>query len=373
VAQTRTRRILLASQPLDAGVPQHVLDLVGGLDPARFTVDVACPPESSLWTGLERMPWVTRHPITSRRDPGPSDAESLARLTRLAGRADIVHGHSAKAGFLLRLAAALRGRTDRCLFTPHGWSFWAADGGRAGTYVGLERLAARWCRVILAVSAHEREAGLAQGIGPAGRYRVVPNGVDLARFARTPEPVPGQVIAVGRLARQKRPDIAVRAFAAIRDRVPGATLAFVGDGPERPAVESLVQELGLADAVRLLGARDDVAELLASAHCLLLASDYEGCPLSVIEAMAAGVPVVATRVGGVPEIVADGATGLLAEPRDPAGLARALAGVLTDPALARRLGDAGRERAHEQFGRELMARRIVAIYDEILGARHRPG
>jgi glycosyltransferase involved in cell wall biosynthesis len=369
VALAPTRRILLASQPLDAGVPQHVLDLVSGMDPARYAVEVACPPESTLWTGLERMPWVTRHPITSRRDPGPSDAESLARLARLVGRADIVHGHSAKAGFLLRLAAALRGRADRCLFTPHGWSFWAADGSRASAYAGLERLAARWCRVILAVSAHERDAGLAAGIGPAGRYRIVPNGVDLTRFARRPEPVPGQVIAVGRLARQKRPDVAVRAFAAIRDRVPGATLAFVGDGPERRAVESLILELGLADAVSLMGARDDVPELLASAQCLVLASDYEGCPLSVIEAMAAGVPVVATRVGGVPELVADGATGLLAEPRDPAALARALATVLTDPALARRLGDAGRRLAQEQLSRELMAARIVAIYDEILGAR----
>ena len=147
---------------------------------------------------------------------------------------------------------------------------------------------------------------------------------------------------------------------------PEAELHLVGDGPDRAAVERLAAELGLRDAARLLGTRADVPELLATAHCVLLASDYEGCPLSVLEAMAAGVPVVATAVGGVPEIVADGETGLLTPRGDAQALARALETVLADRDLATRLGAEGRARARRELGRERMGAEVVALYDELL-------
>lgn len=357
------KRLLIASQPLDAGVPRQVLELVESLDPERYEIDVACPRQSLLWSELAARPNVALHAIAPDREPAPADARTLARLFPLVARADVVHAHSAKAGFLARLAAALSGRRKRCIFSPHGWSFWAAEGPRSELYRMLERLAASWCARIAVVSEDERAAGLAAGVGKASQYAVVPNGIAVERFSATPEPVPGRLLAIGRLARPKRPDLVVRAVAELLRRYPGVHLRLVGDGPLRPEVERLLSRLGLAEHVSLVGTRDDIPELVRTAACLVLASDYEGCPVSVIEAMAAAVPVVATRVGGVPELV-DERTGVLVEPGDHSALAAAVGRLLERPDLGRRLGEAGRRVARLRFTRERMAAGLAALYDE---------
>ncbi|MFN2471258.1 MAG: glycosyltransferase family 4 protein [Gaiellaceae bacterium] len=359
------RRLLLASQPLSAGVPRHVLDLVDGLRGTSWDVDVACPPSSTLWRALQGRGDVRLHELGGARRPSPADAASLARLVRLVRRADVVHVHSAKAGFLGRLAAALAGRTDRVVFTPHAWSFWAVGGAEARAYLRLERLAARWCRTIVAVSADERAAGLAAGVGRTEQYRVIPNGVDVSRFALPREPVRGRVLSLGRLAAQKRPDIAVRAFARVRERMPHARLELASDGPLRAQVEQLVSALGIADSVELLGYRDDVPELLSRAAALVVASDYEAAPLTVLEGMAAGVPVVATRAGGVEEALGD--TGLVVPTGDAEALADTLGRVLSDDALARRLGESARRRVQGRFTHEQMVADTLALYDEVAG------
>jgi glycosyltransferase involved in cell wall biosynthesis len=360
------RRLLLASQPLDFGVPGHVLDLVEGLDRDRYEIAVACSPESSLWSGLRGRPDISLHPIGHARRPSPLDALSLARLRRLVRRADLVHGHSSKAGFLVRLAAMSAGRRFRCLFTPHGWSFWAAEGLEARLYLALERRAARWCRTIVGVSAYERDAGLAAGVGTPGQYRVIPNGVDVDRFQAARSPVAGRIVMLGRLARPKRPELVVRSLARVRERHPGAELWLVGDGPLRGEVEALAGSLGLAGAVRVTGRRDDVPKVLAEADCAVLASDYEGMPLSVLEAMAAGVPVVATSFGGIDELIEDGETGFVAESRSVDALAASLGRLLEDPELSLRLGAAGRRRAVERFSVSRMVAETAALYDEVL-------
>jgi glycosyltransferase involved in cell wall biosynthesis len=353
------RRLVLASQPLSAGVPQHVLDLVEGIDVRAWEVDVACPPASTLWRALAGREGVRLHPLSAARRPTPGDVVSLARLVRLARRADVVHVHSAKAGFVGRLAATLAGRASRCAYTPHAWSFWAAGGVEAAFYVRLERLAARWCRAIVAVSADERNAGLTAGVGRPEQYLVIPNGVDVTRFDGPRDPVPGRLLFLGRLAPQKRPDLAVRALALVE----GAELHLANDGPERAAVERLAAELGVSQRVRFLGYRDDVPALLARAACLVLTSDYEGASLTVLEAMAAGVPVVATRVGGVEEAL-DGA-GVVVEPGEAAAVAAGVERVLGDPETAAQLGEAGRRRARERFTRERMVAETVALYGEL--------
>src|SRR2546421_3014562 len=304
-------RLLLAAQPLDGGVASHVIGLVDGRPAGRFAVDVACPRGSQAWARLEGRDGVELHAIRRQRGPAPGDTRSWLALLRLAGRADVVHVHSEKAGFLGGLAAATRGKRGVCVFTPHGWSFWAADGVESRLYVRLERLAARWCRTIVALSGAERDAGLEERVGNSEQYRVIPNGVSLERFSLPRAPVRGRILMVGRLAPPKRPDLALRALATVRTRIPEAELLVVGDGLLRPDAERLASDLGLDGAVRFLGDRNDVPELLASAECALLASDYEGCPLAVVEAMAAGVPVVATDVGGTGELVQPGRTGEL--------------------------------------------------------------
>lgn len=351
------------SQPQEAGVPRHVLELVGGLR-SRYRLSVFCPRASELWRALEGDPQVGLRPIAAVRRPAPADLASLLRILTPVRRADVVHCHSSKAGFLGRLAALLSGRRRRCVFTPHGWSWWAFSGARAALYLRLERWAARWCHAILTVSEFERDAGLARGVGRPEQYRVVRNGVPLQAFAARPQPVAGRIVMVGRFAPPKRHDLAVEALAVVRARQPQATLDLVGDGPLRAQVRELVARRGLAGAVRLLGQRDDVPGLLASASCLLLASDYEACPLTVLEGMAAGVPVVVTRFGGVAELVDEGRTGLIVEPT-PAAIAAALLTVLGDAAAARAMGEAGRAEACARFGRERMVAEIESVYAEI--------
>ena len=342
-----------------------MIDLVAGLDAGSWDVDLACLPGSEQWRELGGLPNVTLHPLRGWHGrPRLNDLLDLPLLMQLVARADVIHAHSSKAGFLTRLASATRHRRCHTLFTPHAWSFWGAKGVERSVYVAAERAAARWCRTIVAVSEAERDAGLAARVGRAGQYRVVVNGVDVEAFGRDPHPVGGRIVMVGRLARQKRPDVAIRAFAGVRREYPEARLDVVGDGPLRGQVEALVAELGLENSVRLLGSRDDVPELLSAATCFLLTSDYEGCPVSVVEAMAAGAPVVCTAVGGIPELVVDGETGILVEPRSPGGAARALAALLADPARARRMGLAARERARRLYSSERMVRAVEMLYQE---------
>jgi len=359
------RRLLVAAQPLDGGVARHVIALVGALPHDRFAVDVACPRTSTTWAELEGVPGVELHAIGPHRRAHAGDTASLLTLARLAGRADVLHVHSSKAGFLGRVASLLQGRRRRCVFTPHGWSFWAAEGAESRLYAGVERAAARWCGAIVALSRDERDAGLAEGVGRPEQYRVIPNGVRLDRFVLPRSPVRGRILMIGRLAPPKRPDLALRALAAVRTRVPEAELHVVGDGPLRGSAERLAGELGLGESVRFLGHREDVPELLAHAECALLASDYEGCPLSVVEAMAASVPVVATAAGGTAELVTPGRTGTLAPRGDADALAAALEDVLADPARAAELGAEGRRNAEADLSLERMVERLVGLYDEL--------
>jgi glycosyltransferase involved in cell wall biosynthesis len=151
----------------------------------------------------------------------------------------------------------------------------------------------------------------------------------------------------------------------------GVQFVLAGDGAEREGLERLAAETGLGSRVTFLGHRDDVPQLLACAHLVVLPSLAEGFPLAVLEAMAAGRPVVATRVGDVADAIRDGETGILVEPGDPAALAAAIDAVLSDPELAARLGNAAANHAHEQFGAAEMVARITSVYDELLDVSRR--
>jgi len=360
-------RLLLTSYPSDGGVARVVIDLAEGALSLGWTIDLAGPPDSEPWAVLDGRDGVRLHALRGRHGPPrPGDAVDLPLLVRLVRGADVVHAHSSKAGFLTRLAAALTGRSSRAVFSPHAWSFWSATGARRRFFLGVERAAASWCHTIATVSIAERDAGLHARVGEPRQYRVIRNGVDVQRFGAAPAPLAGRVLFVGRLAPQKRPDVAVRAFGEVLRRHPDAHLDVAADGPLRGDVEALVGALGLNGAVTLLGQRQDVPNLLARAQCTLLTSDYEGLPLTVLESMAAGVPVVATNVGGIPEVVVDGRTGLLVPPGDPHAAAGAIDRLLADQALARRLGDAGRELVRSRHSRERMVAETCAVYDALI-------
>jgi glycosyltransferase involved in cell wall biosynthesis len=365
VGDTAPRRVLLVAQPLDAGVPRHVLDLVDSLDPARFQFDVVCPRRSMLWSALEHRPSVQLYPISPGTMPSLGDVWPWLQLLRLVRRADAVHAHSSKAGFLVRTAALVTGRTNRCAFTPHAWSFYARTGWQQRLLVVAERLAGRWCRIIIAVSDAERREGLGRRVGRPDQYRVVVNGVDLERFARPRRPQEGRVVMISRLSEQKRPERAVHAIALLRHRRRSAHLVVLGDGPLRAPVEQLVSRLGVSQAVELLGDGADVPEHLSRASCLVLTSDYEGCPLSVLEAMAAGVPVVATATPATSEVIEDGTTGFLVD-SDPDAIARGIERVLSNEPSVEHMGARARERAAQRFSRARMVEQTARIYDELM-------
>ena len=224
----------------------------------------------------------------------------------------------------------------------------------------------------LAVSRHVRDR-LAAGAGvPEHKLRVVPNGIDPATLARSADPAlrtrlagaPDRplVLTAARLSPQKAIDVLLSAAAL----VPDAVFIIAGDGPERSGLEARAHALGIAPRVRFLGARDDVPELLAICDLFVLPSLFEGLPLSVLEAMAAGKPVVATRIPGTDEAVADGETGLLVTPGDAPALAAAIRAFLSDPVRARRAGEAGQDRVRTQFSARAMVDGVAAAYEELL-------
>jgi glycosyltransferase involved in cell wall biosynthesis len=288
-------------------------------------------------------------------------------------KVDLLHAHQ-YAPFFYGLVARLLSPRPAVLFTEHGRAH--PDYPRRKRIVMNRLLLQRRDRVV-AVGEAVRQALLRNEGLPPGRVRVIFNGIDLAPFRANGADRPAVrrelgasaddlvVLQVARLHDLKDHPTAVRALAAAARRRPDIRLVLVGEGAERTAIESLVRAEGLGDRVRLLGLRTDVARLLGGADVVLLTSISEGIPLTLIEAMAAGLPVVSTRVGGVPEVVDDGRTGLLAPPGDPAALAEHLVRLAEQPGLREALGRSGRERA-AAFSEALMHERYRQLYEGML-------
>lgn len=309
-----------------------------------------------------------RRPINPWRDL--MGVIELVRLLRRE-RPDILHASSSKAGVLGRVAGFLA-RVPIRIFTVHGWAFAAHSGSSARLYRWADRLVRPLTTMTICVSRRERAAGVTAGTCDAARTVVIPNAVDVASVPRSRPDRRGRplILAVGRL---KAPKDFVTLVRALRSLPPGSFDAvIVGEGPDRSRLEEEIRGLGLEHRVRLAGERRDVPELLAAADLFVLSSASEGMPVSVLEAMAAGLPVVASRVGGVPEQVADGVTGLLVEARDPDQLAAALARLTRDPGLRARLGAAGRARAEQAFDLEPFRRAHVELYSRELARRGLP-
>jgi glycosyltransferase involved in cell wall biosynthesis len=171
-------------------------------------------------------------------------------------------------------------------------------------------------------------------------------------------------MGAGRLVPIKGFDLLLQALPAILDALPASRLLLVGDGPDRPLLEAQARALGVADRVQLVGVHAQVAPFLAAADLLVAPSRNEGLGKALVEAMALGCPVVATRVGGIPTVVADGETGRLVPPEDPGALAQAVAELLGDPGLRQTMGEAGRRRA-EQFSLAVMESRLLSLYREL--------
>jgi glycosyltransferase involved in cell wall biosynthesis/uncharacterized membrane protein len=367
----RPRLLMLITLAETGGAQTYVTLLLPGLA-ERFDVTLAargCGPlrDAARAAGVRFVPLEhVRRAINPWRD-----ARGLVELVRLCRRErpDIAHANSSKAGILGRLAALLA-RVPIRVFTAHGWAFAAYRGLAGRLYLWGDRLVRPLTTLVICVAERERELGVRARTCTPKRTAVVRNAVDVSSFAESRHAgEPPQLIAVSRFAYPKDFVTLVEALAAVDVDY---RAVFVGDGPERPAVVGELRRRGLSARVELLGERNDVPELLASSDLFVLSSRSEGLPVSVLEAMAASLPVVATDVGGVGELVVHGTTGLLVPPGDAGTLGKALERLLRERNLRRRLGTAARRRAEHEFDLPRWLRAHVDLYRRELELRGLP-
>lgn len=360
------------------GAQQNTLFCAAHHDRNRFDVALAAGAGGLLDaeamkltdTDVRLLPFL-RHPVSLR-----SDLETVFRLRNRfrAEGVDLLHTHGSKAGILGRLAAALAG-VPAVVHTAHGWSFNETQSPWVRRfYITLERMAAGLCDRLITVSARMRQQGLALGIGHRSQYAVVHSGIDVERYRRPGrdretvrrelgiEPRQQLVGTVACLKAQKAPLDFVRAAAEAHARCDRLRFIIAGDGELREPVNALVRELGLEGVVQLLGWRRDVPDLLHAMDLFLLTSRFEGLPRVVLQAMAAGCPVVATEVDGTPEVIEHGRTGLLTPPGDPSAAAARLVELAGNEPLRRKLAAQAGHSLGARFDIHLMVRELEGIY-----------
>lgn len=358
------------------GAERALLTLLSGLDDRRWRATLAHHPSSGIQPlvsearalGIETWS-VSSMPHGLR---GALNVPGFARALRHR-RPDVFHAHltwplAAKNALL----GALVARVPAVLATIQ---LYMDVPVRRGMLL-QQRLIAVGVDRFLAVSHHNARELEKLLRWPRRKMDVVRNAIDPAPFARPRDlalkrTLAGDralVLSVGRLDPQK----GHRDLLAAATEIPEAVFAIAGDGPERGELERAAERLGLHERVRFLGARLDIPELLAASDVFVLPSLYEGLPIALLEAMAAGRPVVATKIGGTDEVVSDGISGLLVPPRDPAAIASAVQRLLDDPQLQERLADAGRAAVTQAFSAGDMVRRVTDLYDLLSDVPFRP-
>lgn len=323
--------------------------------------------------------WIVIPTLTREINP-PNDLLALWALLRLfrRERPAIVHTHTSKAGVLGRLAAWLSA-VPVVVHTPHGHVFYGhftAVLSRA--FVLVERVLARLTTRLIALTEAERDDHLERGVGRADRFTVIPSGIDLERYRsvrRTPalRPAwfpcpPGSLVvgSVGWLTPVKGHRFLIEAAAQLKPTFPTLHIVLVGSGGLQAELSALADRLGIKDSVHFLGERDDVDVCLSVMNLFVLPSLNEGMGRALVEAMAAGLPVIASRVGGVPALIEHGRTGLLVPAGDPGALAQAIRQVLDRPDWARQMGQAASQSIGRRFDAATMVRAVERVYEHAL-------
>lgn len=308
------------------------------------------------------------------------DLIGLYRLYRFLRGSDyaLVHTHTSKAGLVGRVAARLAG-CRVIVHTVHGFAFHEGSSTLAvQCFSFLERIAAMLCDSIVTVSMFHRDWALKLGIGNPDKVTAIPNGIaeerilpDESSSAVKKSLSAGSgsltILATGRLAPQKGLEYLLRAVPLLAERMPVPfRIVLAGDGPLRPELESLVAGLGVSDKVLFLGFRHDVGNLLTSCDLVVLPSLWEGLSISLLEAMAAGRPVITTFIGSNREATRDGEAALLVPPKDAAALAAAIVKLSTDRVYAEQLAARGREIYRSSYTEQLMVEKYRELYEQLL-------
>jgi glycosyltransferase involved in cell wall biosynthesis len=396
-SEQRTKILRIIARLNMGGPALHVAYLTAGLRERGYDTTLVA---GSLARGEDSMAFVAdeldvdvvRIDELGREISPLRDLIATLRLARLIRRErpDILHTHTAKAGTVGRVAALLSGRKGPpiVVHTFHGHVLRGYFGPlRSLFFCLLERWLAARTTVLIAVSPQVRDDLVALRVAPSERFVVIRLGIELdervsgsqdgrlesRRYLGIP-PDRFAVGWIGRMTAVKRTDDVLVAFKRLRDGGVDACLCMVGDGPDRPQLEHRAHELGIVKDTLFLGYQEDVAPFYAAFDALVLPSSNEGTPVSAIEALAAGRPVVATRVGGVPDVVQEGEDGFLVEPGATDELAERLAQLARDPALRERMGEAGRQRVLPRYAVERLVDDVDRLYRSLLsgvGARRR--
>lgn len=368
------------------GAQENTMLTAEFLDKSRWQVDVLCGPQVGTEGSLidevhQRNIPLTIEPTLVREINPLKDLLALFRLTRFIkrGKYTIVHTHSSKAGILGRWAAKLAG-VPIIIHTIHGWGHTPQQHALVQKfYIWLEKLTLPISTRLIVVSPRDIEKGITASIGTSDNYTVIRSGIELDRFGHSQRAateirfelgIPLNVPVIGtvtRLSPQKAPLDFIRAASYINQKIPNCYFVIVGDGPLRPEVEQLATKLNIANRLILTGLRRDVPELMSIFDVFALSSLWEGLPRVLPQAMATGLPIVATAIDGNTEAVVDGENGFLTPPAKPKALAKSLIKLLNNPQLAQQMGQAGKKRALE-FGVQKMVADIAALYTELLTA-----
>ncbi|HEY1922576.1 MAG TPA: glycosyltransferase [Tepidisphaeraceae bacterium] len=347
-------RVIHVSVGLNMGGMEKLLvEFARHTDRDRFDLKfVSLTTKGETAEQIEQLGWpVTTLDIT----PGIKPAV-FVRLTRLfrQSQANVVHTHNTKP-LIYAIPAAHFAGVQTTIHTRHGQRL-----GATRRQHFLFNLAASWTDRIVSVSSDSTKLALRQGI-PAEKLVTIPNGIDPSLFPAVPTQPKGPVVYVGRLSPEKDLPTLLRAVAIAIVEEPSFRLHLAGSGQSLCELQSLSSQLGLGDHVTFLGHTRDVAATLAGSSLFVLSSLTEGISLALLEAMARGLPVVATAVGGNAEVVIDGKTGLLVPPQSPADLAAAMLRIYRQPELARQMGIDGRKRVETQFD----SRTMVSLYESL--------
>lgn len=349
------------------GASVHLFDLAVGAQQKGYDVEVFVGGHGVFLDKLKDAGLKCRSLKYMQREISPwNDLMGFFELRKLfiKSKPDLVHLHSSKAGILGRLAAKIV--SIPVVFTAHGWAFTeGVSSKKRFIYIVIERFMARFSNSIITVSEFDRQLALDSNVGNPILVRTVHNGMpNLPLIQRKPNASIVKMIMVARFEEQKDQQSLIKALAQIEQKK--WRLEFVGNGSLMAQAVTLVESLGLSDHIFFSGACDDVAKRLEQADVFLLISNWEGLPLTILEAMRASLPVIASKVGGVPEAVDDGQTGYLVPRGDVMAISDAIQKILSNEVLRLSLGLAGRKKFEQQFLFDSMLDKTLNMYELVL-------
>jgi glycosyltransferase involved in cell wall biosynthesis len=368
------------------GAQENTIDICNYLPADRFEIDLVTGPqigpEGKVVSDVnqEKIKVTTINELVREISP-IKDLVALVKLYLFIkkGKYDVVHLHSSKAGTLGRVAARMAG-TPAVVLTTYGWSFNACEPGfKRSFYIYEEKFTAKITDKIIVESDLDSQTGLENRIGWPEKYRTIRSAIKIEEFSDVVVDVRQKIIELGlqpdmrvvgcvsRMSEQKGPHNFVRMAAEVLKENPNVNFIYIGDGPLKESTAALISELGIRDKVVLAGLRKDVPELLKIFDLFVLLSQWEGIPRVFPQAMAAGVPIVATNVGGAPELIKDGVNGYLVPFGDYKTPAKIVLNLLKDENLRKNIGKEGRKSIFPRFTMDFMIEEVEKLYLEILG------